>query len=663
MPPVPVRLGAALSVALLSAPLAAAQLGAPGAQPTPQVKTGSPPPPAPDATPESVPELPAIDPDAPMAALPDVSEAPPPAPATATGAEATPNLKYRVSITGLEDGVSSEFKALSDLDKHADLESLAQLQHRARDDSALIDRLLRARGYYAAQIDLSVERPDGNDGRALVTIKVDPGPRYTLSDVTIVTPRGAPRELILELFAMKAGDAVDTRDIEAAEARVRTGLPEHGYPFALLGEREVVIDHAQHSATYKVGVTTGKLARVRQVRVEGAKLIGRKQTLRLSRAKPGDLYTSKDTEDLRRALVATGLFGSVAVRAVPVDPAPDGTAQVDIVATTEKAPLHTIAGQVGYSTGEGARLEASWQDRRFVEPEGALTLRGVLGTREQRAASELRFSNWRARDRTLLLSAEAAHVNQDAYQAKTLTVGASLARETNLIWQKKWFWSLGAELVYTDETDTNLDTGFSQTRSFEIAALPSSINYDGTDSLLDPTRGFRLALHASPEASLQNKVFTYLKAQIDASAYHPFGKGIVLAGRVRLGSIYGAAREDIAPSRRFYAGGGGSIRGFGYQDIGPKDPFGDPVGGRSLTEASIEGRFRVFGDFGFVTFVDAGNLYTSPLPKLSGFRYGAGVGVRYYSSFGPIRFDVATPLDRQPGDAKFGVYVSIGQAF
>ena len=657
MLPVSVRLGAALAVALLAAPSPAQQPAAtPAAKPVPKPLAADAP------APETVPELPPIDPDAPMTALPETLDTATAAPSPTTS-DATPNLKYRVDVKGLEDSVSTEFKSLSDLDKHADVESLAQLERRARDDTGLIDRLLRARGYYAAQIDLSVQRPEGNDGRALVSIKVEPGPRYTLSSVTVQTPRGAPRGLILEEFGLKAGDPVDTRAIEASEDRVRTGLPQNGYPFALVGEREVVIDHAQHSATYKVGVTAGKLAHIRAVRIEGAKLIGRKQTLRLSRAKPGDLYDSRQVEDLRRALVATGLFGSVAVRAVPAENAADGSPQVDIVATTEKAPLHTIAGQVGYSTGEGARIEASWQDRRFVEPEGALTLRGVLGTREQRAASELRFSNWRARDRTLLLTAEAAHVDQDAYQAKTLTVGASLARETNLIWQKTWFWSLGAELVYTDETDTNLTTGFSQTRSFGIAALPSSLSYDGTDSLLDPTHGFRVSVHGSPELSLQNRAFAYLKAQVDASAYQPFGSKVVLAGRVRLGSIYGAAREDIAPSRRFYAGGGGSIRGFGYQDIGPKDPFGDPVGGRSLTEASIEARVRAFGDFGFVTFVDAGNLYTSPLPKLSGFRYGAGVGVRYYSSFGPIRFDIATPLDPQPGDSKVAVYVSIGQAF
>ena len=151
--------------------------------------------------------------------------------------------------------------------------------------------------------------------------------------------------------------------------------------------------------------------------------------------------------------------------------------------------------------------------------------------------------------------------------------------------------------------------------------------------------------------------------QVDASTYKSFGSRVVLAGRVRLGTIAGAPRDAIAPSRRFYAGGGASVRGYGYQDIGPRDPNNVPIGGRSLSEFSIEARVKAFGNFGVVPFFDGGNIYTSPLPKFTDFRYGAGIGLRYYSSFGPIRLDIGTPLNPQKGDARVAVYVSLGQAF
>ena len=180
--------------------------------------------------------------------------------------------------------------------------------------------------------------------------------------------------------------------------------------------------------------------------------------------------------------------------------------------------------------------------------------------------------------------------------------------------------------------------------------------------MLDPTRGFRLGVRASPEVSLQNGTFGYLRTQVDASAYFPATSRITLAGRARLGTIAGAQSSAIAPSRRFYAGGGGSVRGYGFQQIGPRDIANDPDGGRSVAEFALEARVR-FGPFGVVPFIDAGNIYSRALPNFSGLRYGAGLGLRYHSNFGPIRIDVGTPLNRQKGDTRVTVFVSLGQAF
>src|SRR3546814_9719979 len=149
---------------------------------------------------------------------------------------------------------------------------------------------------------------------------------------------------------------------------------------------------------------------------------------------------------------------------------------------------------------------------------------------------------------------------------------------------------------------------------------------------------------------------------VEASAYYPVSDSLTIAGRVRAGSILGVDRDDLAPSRRYYGGGGGSVRGYGYQRLGPFDPNGDPVGGRSINEFALEARYR-FGNFGIVPFVDAGNAYESTFPKGSDLRFGAGIGARYYTNFGPLRIDVATPLNPRPGDGRVALYISIGQAF
>ena len=154
--------------------------------------------------------------------------------------------------------------------------------------------------------------------------------------------------------------------------------------------------------------------------------------------------------------------------------------------------------------------------------------------------------------------------------------------------------------------------------------------------------------------------------QLDGSAYHPVSDKVVMAGRVRLGTILGAQRDDIAPSRRFYSGGGGSVRGYGYQRIGPRDADNDPIGGRSLAEFSLEARVRVNafgGNFGVVPFIDGGTLSTGATPDFKDWQIGVGIGARYYSSFGPIRIDIGTPLHRQKGDGRIAVVVGLGQAF
>jgi translocation and assembly module TamA len=164
---------------------------------------------------------------------------------------------------------------------------------------------------------------------------------------------------------------------------------------------------------------------------------------------------------------------------------------------------------------------------------------------------------------------------------------------------------------------------------------------------------------------------------IEGTVYYPISDRLVIAGRARAGSIFGIARDDLAPSRRYYGGGGGSVRGYGFQRLGPLEPVSSlvpddegninladlrPVGGRSLNEFALEARYR-FGNFGIVPFIDAGNSYESTFPTGSDLRFGAGIGGRFYTNFGPFRIDVATPLNPRPGDGKIAIYLSLGQAF
>ena len=188
---------------------------------------------------------------------------------------------------------------------------------------------------------------------------------------------------------------------------------------------------------------------------------------------------------------------------------------------------------------------------------------------------------------------------------------------------------------------------------------------DRSNDPLDPTRGWRVSVSAQPTAVSGEDTVVFLRAESQASAYLPFGPEdrTVLAGRLRLGSIIGGDELTVPSDRLFFSGGGGSVRGYEYQGINPRLPNNTPRGGLSLFEASLEVRRDLGRNFGAVAFVDAGSVGFAETPSFDRIRYGAGVGVRYKLPFGPIRADIAVPLDKREGDADFQVYVSIGQAF
>ena len=570
--------------------------------------------------------------------------------------------RYAVQLNGVDQiadaQFDSRFKQLSALrEGEGKPANLAQINRRIKEDSELLDRLLRAKGYYAARVRSAISVSPSDEDRLVVQFEIAPGVRYQLSSVDLpgLSQAGEREAKLREAFTVHVGDPVDADAILAGQASLSLALSENGFPFARVGEPEVRIDHEERKGELDIVVTPGAYRTFGSIILNNEKLFSARHVARIARFEPGDPYRASDVEDLRSAIVATGLISSVAL--TPKD-AGDGE-HVDLAVDVRPAPLRTIAGELGYGTGEGYRAAVSWQHRNLFPPEGAVTLRGVLGTQEQTASFTYRRNNFRERDHVLTGLVSISNIKRDAYDARTITLSGALERQTNILFQKKWVWRVGAELIASDEKDA-----FSggNRRTFLIGAVPLSLTYDGSDDLLNPSRGFRLGGRFSPELSFQNGTFGYSRVQIDGSVYQPVTERVVLAARARFGTILGSTVDRIAPSRRFYAGGGASVRGYGYQDIGPRDANNDPIGGKSLAEFSLESRVR-FGNFGIVPFVDAGNISTSFLPRFRDLRIGAGMGFRYYSSFGPIRIDVGTPLNPQKGDPRVAVYVSLGQAF
>ncbi|WCP13872.1 Outer membrane protein assembly factor BamA [Sphingobium sp. AntQ-1] len=576
-----------------------------------------------------------------------------------------PDIRYATSIEGFgKTGLEDEFRAESALiDGKGKAETAAMVQARAQEDEKLATRLFYSQGYYDATALASLDQ--AGDGTLKAVISVTPGKRYKIGDIVINAGPTVPPGLVRDSLPLKTGDYIVATLVEGAEANIALKLPENGYPFAKVGDRDILLDPATVTGDYTLPVDTGPRGTFRKIITSGDKqAFGADHMEVIKRYKPGELYDSRKVDDLRKALVATSLFSSVSVEPVQTGEAgPDGTEYVDLAVEQEAGPPRTLAGEAGYGTGQGFRAEATWTHRNLFPPEGALILGAIAGTQEQGASATFRRSNAGKRDKTFQTGITLNHQNYDAYEAFTAGLNIGWARQSTPIFQKRWTYSYGAEILLTNE-QVVIDpaTADKTRRTYFIGGLPVQIGYDRSNDLLNPTKGFRANLRAEPEGSLQGNFSPYLRASFDLTGYYPVSDNLVIAGRAKVGTITGVSRGDVAPSRRIYAGGGGSVRGFGYQELGPKDANNDPIGGRSVNEFAVEGRYR-FGNYGVVAFVDAGQVYESSMPQFSDMRYGVGLGGRFYTNFGPFRADIAMPINRQPGESKFALYIGIGQAF
>ena len=520
---------------------------------------------------EILPAPPVTDPllDDPLPPIDSFDVEPPPEPTQAAEREARA-LRYVVRIDGLDatkttdvakdaDGVAVEaavwrdvrgrFDSLSVLnDGDGSAENRAEISQRARADRQLLLDILNGQGFFDADVRVAVQ-PSAVEGEPLnVILTVVPGRRYYLGQIAFAAPAVQPADLISSSFVPKSGDPIVADIILAAEANISVKLPENGYPFAKVGERDILLDGDAGIGDYSLPVETGARSYFGQLRTEGTTAFDADHVAILRRFATGDLYDSRKVDDLRAALIATGLLSTVSVEPVPgAGSAPDGTPYADLLVRQEAAPPRTIAGSAGYGTGQGLRADASWTHRNLFPPEGSLTAAGVVGTKEQAVSISVARANAGRRDRNIDISLSALHSNYDAFEAYTGRLAGTMSFVSTPIWQKKFTWSIGAEILATSEDQFDFARGLRDRQFFYVAALPGQVGFDRSDNLLDPTKGYRVNVRLSPETSLGTGKQMYARAILDASYYHPVKDNIVVAARARAGTISGISRDNLAP--------------------------------------------------------------------------------------------------------------------
>lgn len=540
---------------------------------------------------------------------------------------------------------------------------------------ARVNTALRSKGFYDAvatatvnghQID-SPSALDSIDARApdapvSFHFSVVTGPRYRIGDIAIRPPDAQVSLPAIDRaeLGLAPGDPADAAAVIAAQEKLLTELRKQGYALAAIKDREAVVNHATNEMTVTFVVAPGPLAHMGPVRFSGDTRVDTTWLQRRVPFKEGELYDPAKVEALRGKLTSLGTFNSVSIR-----PATELNAQGELpinVNLTDR-PRRTIGFGVSYETKLGFALSGFWTHRNLFGQAESLRLSAELNNIGEGLAilntgfafnAAFRKPDWWLAGQDARLEASGSRVVYDAYTRNAVVAYAGLDR----VITPKWT----ARVGFTGEISQITRNGL--TMDYKLIGLPISVLYNNANSDLNPTKGYRIDLDVTPWVYSRD-FFTVIRAT--GRTYFDLAKPgrSVLALRASLGTEPAVSIGGIPPDKLFYAGGGGSVRGFTYQSAGPRDAFNNPLGGASVFEANVEFRQRIWESFGAVAFVDAGSAYPWFFPDFSIFapRVGAGVGIRYYTDFGPIRLDVGFPVNRREGDPPFGVYVSLGQAF
>lgn len=539
---------------------------------------------------------------------------------------------------------------------------------KARDDRDRLIATLYERALYGGVVTVTIDGRDIDDlppnpkfdrpGPVPVALRINPGPVFTLGDIRL---EGDAARLDPNRYDLRPGSDAGSLVIIKAARRIVDDLKAEGRPLARLTEQQVVADHKTQTVDVVLGAESGPIAPIGRVVISGEKAVDPDFIRRYSRLNHGKPYTPEDIRKASERLRKLGVFSSVTIKESETL-APDGSLPIGITVSEGKHRYFGFGASI--STIDGAGLQGYWGHRNLFGQAESLRIEGSVGG----------LGNWNGIENldytagisfvkpgafvpsgTLDASIKGSTITTESYDAASVVARLGYSYELS----DKDTLSGAATLSFDD-----IDDAFGNNR-YVTFAVPIDYVRDTRDNTLNPTEGYRATLSAAPSyETLEGTIFSSFEGSI--SGYHGFGEDdrLVLAGKLAAGTLIGGdGLASMPATRRFYAGGGGSVRGYAYQEISPYNGSGDATGGRSYVTGSVEARVNVTDTIGIVPFLDFGTVSTELYPDFSDVRLGAGLGLRYNTAFGPIRLDVALPLDRYDGGSRYGIYAGIGQSF
>lgn len=507
----------------------------------------------------------------------------------------------------------------------------------AQQEIGVLESLLRTQGHYNSRASLKSLKP--------LRYQVEPGSQFFIEQLILDLPESDPP---LPSLALSQGDPLLADAVFNALEQIKNHYSQHACYYPLDIKYQAKIDKSTAKAQVRIYLESDTPAQFGASQFHGAPNINPNFLQYYLAHETGECFKQAPLDKMRLNLLKSDLLTSADIQTRL-----DGNQVITDIYLTERKP-RTIKGGLSYDGDNKEGLSLGWEHRNLWGNGEHLSLTAEQNRIQGDYAARLTLPHILHPQQNLILSAEYKPEDSPSSQSDTELLAASLERH----FSEQFIVSLGVETELIQEKNE---------RRSGLISVPARLYLNNTDALLNPSQGWALTLGASSTWDAYRPEIQFQNQTIAASFYYTYvRKGLVptLALRFASGTLAGEALESIPATKRFYAGGGGSVRGYPFQSLGVLED-GKPTGGLSFAESSLELRLRWGEDWGLAAFYDGGWAYPDDNWHWGEqFLWGYGLGLRYYTLFAPIRLDVARPRTPRPGiDDPYQIYVSLGQAF
>ncbi|MEW8563009.1 MAG: autotransporter assembly complex family protein [Candidatus Thiodiazotropha sp.] len=535
-------------------------------------------------------------------------------------------LDVAITVEGLEKKLEENVLAYLSVERERQRESLNAARLRLLHDKAEaeIEAALRPFGYFKPSVSGSMLRTDQG---FLLSYQVEPGPPLKLSEVDFrLLGEGAEDPQLVKRFPMSVGDVVDQTRYDLAKQQILAEIIEQGYLDARYVEHQLRVDLKRYKAAVKLHLDTGMRLRFGEVRMH-QDVMNPAFLARFVPFNAGDPFSQEALLSLQGDLIDTEYFKQVEV-VTRRDQREGDRVPVDVNLKPNKRNRYRIG--LGYSTDMGPRLTLDWKNRR--RGRNGHRMRSELQIAEPLSTLSTEYTIPLQRPSVDLLSfgASLEHFNSDTNQGDRVLFSAT----HSISLERGWRRSLGLEYSYEDfEVGEQEDSSRLLVPSITWLRVKS----DGKQYI---QRGKRLELRLEGAADSLLSTTDFFQLYAAGKFIRGLGEGDWrLLGRLELGATWADELTDLPPSKRFFAGGDNTVRGFGYQDLGPRDDNDEVIGGRNFAVGSIELERHISGKWSAALFADAGNAFDPDYDAETA--YSLGLGARWRSPVGPVRIDIA----------------------